>query len=329
MQRKLRSFVALAAAALALWPGATPGLAQATSLPEPKGESFAIVVLPDTQNYLKYNNLDKMFKAQTEWIKANQKTLNIQFVIHEGDITDDNSPAQWQKARECMAVLDGVVPYAVCIGNHDIGRGAPNNSSRLTEYFKPADYADQPWWGGQMPGEDCFWYRFQAGGKKYLVLSLGLGPSDAMLKWADGIVSANADRKVLMTTHSYVHNDGSLADPKDAKNARFYGKFPNGDSRNSGEEMWEKHVRKHPNYQMVLCGHLEGPAARNAMKGDHGNTVHQMLANYQYVKNGNGWLRILTFLPAESKIRVQTYSPWLKEYWTDDANEFTLDLDAR
>lgn len=289
---------------------------------------FSIIIMPDTQNYLKYPNLDRMFFAQTEWIKANKAALNIQFVIHEGDVTDDSSPEQWQKARECMAVLDGVVPYAVCVGNHDIlNPDKQDTTSRITEYFEPAEFAGYPWWGGQMPGEDCFWYRFQVMGEKFLVLSLGLGPSDAMLAWANSIVTANPDCKILMTTHSYVYDDGSLSTTKTSKDGSIYGKFPNGDRRNSGLEIWEKHVSKHSNYLMAFSWHLRGPAARNEMVGEHGNTVHQMLANYQYEKNGNGWLRILTFKPSEKKVVVKTYSPVIEEYWVDEENDFTLLLD--
>lgn len=42
------------------------------------------------------------------------------------------------------------------------------------------------------------------------------------------------------------------------------------------------------------------------------NTVHTLLADYQARTNGgNGWLRILEFVPPENKINVKTYSPWL------------------
>jgi hypothetical protein len=37
-------------------------------------------------------------------------------------------------------------------------------------------------------------------------------------------------------------------------------------------------------------------------------------------------LRILRFVPAENKVYVQTYSPWLNQYETDANSEFTLDF---
>ncbi len=285
---------------------------------------FTIILLPDTQNYLKYEGADKKFLAQTRWIKENKDKLNIKFVIHEGDITDDNSPEQWKKAKACMEILDGCVPYALCVGNHDIGYKGPAKSP-VCEYFKESDLSKEKGWGGKMPEEDCFWYMFEAGSEKYVILSLGLGPNDKMLKWADGIVEANKDCHVLMVTHDYLDSDGRLSNKKTKKNATAYGAYPDGSLRNTGEQIWDKHVKKHGNYIMVFSGHYEGPASKKSMKGENGNIVHQMMANYQYQEGGgNGYLRILKFDQSQKKCQVSTYSPYLDKFWKDDANEFSL-----
>ena len=58
---------------------------------------------------------------------------------------------------------------------------------------------------------------------------------------------------------------------------------------------------------MVLCGHLS--VGRRVAKGDQGNAVHEILANYQGLANGgNGWLRLMRFVPAANKIEVSTHS---------------------
>ncbi|HRU00384.1 MAG TPA: metallophosphoesterase, partial [Victivallales bacterium] len=85
---------------------------------------FTLIVLPDTQNYVKYEGNDKKFLKQCKWIVENKENLNIRFVLHEGDITDDNSPEQWEKAKNCMSILDGKIPYALCVGNHDISKNS-------------------------------------------------------------------------------------------------------------------------------------------------------------------------------------------------------------
>ena len=75
----------------------------------------------------------------------------------------------------------------------------------------------------------------------------------------------------------------------------------------------------------------EKTVGRLTSVGDKGNKVHQILANYQTgvdgasAKGGGGWLRIMKFLPAENKILVETYSPFLKEWKNDVQNKFELE----
>ncbi len=47
----------------------------------------------------------------------------------------------------------------------------------------------------------------------------------------------------------------------------------------------------------------------------------------QIANGGNGYLRILDFRPVEDKIYVKTFSPYLNQYQTDAASQFTLDYD--
>ena len=55
-----------------------------------------------------------------------------------------------------------------------------------------------------------------------------------------------------------------------------------------------------------------------------------MMANYQggvenTVKGGNGFLRRLTINPAEKKITVKTYSPYVDEYKTEPDQQFVIE----
>ena len=65
-------------------------------------------------------------------------------------------------------------------------------------------------------------------------------------------------------------------------------------------------------------------------QGKHGNTVHQVQADYWYwdipkIKAGSGFLRIMTFYPNKNSIEVQTYSPVLDEFLTRPKSNFLLD----
>jgi VCBS repeat-containing protein len=63
-----------------------------------------------------------------------------------------------------------------------------------------------------------------------------------------------------------------------------------------------------------------------------GRPVHQLLSNYQRRQNGgDGWLRYMTFTPADNKIYVYTFSPTRNDgqgqFETDADSEFALDYD--
>ena len=64
-----------------------------------------------------------------------------------------------------------------------------------------------------------------------------------------------------------------------------------------------------------------------------GSKVYEMLANYQsYENGGNGWLRIIKFLPGEGengldRIKVETYSPTLNDFQSGNGSDFAFDLD--
>ena len=90
----------------------------------PAAESVTIVVLPDTQGYCdtrhntaahkwKNGDLRRYFFKQTEWTRDNKERLNIEFLVHEGDIVQTDYPEEWEIAKEAMAKLDGVVPYCM------------------------------------------------------------------------------------------------------------------------------------------------------------------------------------------------------------------------
>ena len=84
-------------------PGTDAGTDGATS-PLP----YSIVVLPDTQYYS--SNFPDLFDAQTAWIVAEHAAGNVAFVLHEGDIVDDDIATQWMRAYHSLHALDGVVP---------------------------------------------------------------------------------------------------------------------------------------------------------------------------------------------------------------------------
>ena len=74
--------------------------------------------------------------------------------------------------------------------------------------------------------------------------------------------------------------------------------------------------KRHPGIFLVTSGHVLGKGeGLLTSKGDQGNTVHQVLVNYQMLREGGlGYLRLFEILPDGKTLRMKTYSPSLGLY---------------
>lgn len=333
------------AAAVATPETAAPALAPVGEVPNtacdaPAG-TWTLVALPDTQYYVE--KFPQVFFRQTQWIAQNKKAWNILFVVHEGDITNRNLPEQWDKAHQAMDILSkSKIPYAVVPGNHDLGDGGKTNnrSTFMSDYFSAADYKDSASVGYFTPGKmENSWQTFQTPWGPFMVLALEFGPRAAVVKWANEAVSAHPECQVILVTHAYLMDDSGLSDiNRDGRgahgNPRKYGIK---DDVSDGADLWKHLVSKHPNFRLVLNGHVTGAGVGYLVSvGSGGQRVHQMLANFQnsggksgvvkpaYGYGGGGFLRLLEFLPDKKTVRVRTYSPWFNEWLTSPAQQFTL-----
>lgn len=298
---------------------------------------FNLVLLPDTQTYSAL--YPEIFKAQTEWIVKNAD--NIVFVLHQGDITDNNTQKQWENAADALHQLDGKVPFAFVAGNHDIGDPGGNANTRGSELFNKympyEKYSKMKGFGGAFePGKmDNTWHSFNAGGIDWLILCLEFGPRNKVLDWAAEIIEYHPRHKVIINTHAYMYSDGTRMNIKNSHAwvpQRYgVGQYTGEEAPNDGEMMWEKLISQHPNILMVVSGHvLHSGAARSVSEGVHGNTVYQMLANYQgevegSEMGGNGFLRVISIDPKQGKISVKSYSPYIDQYKSDTEQEFRFE----
>ncbi len=276
-------------------------------------ESFTVVLLPDTQFYSE--SYPDTYVRQTQWIRDRAEQDNIKFVIHLGDIVQTSTKqSEWEVASRAMRLLDDAVPYSVVPGNHDMDIETRSSAS-YNEHFSPARFAGRAWYGGQM-GESndnnfCF---FEASGMKFMVVSLEFAPRDEALEWAAGVTRRYPDHRVIVATHCYLGTTG--------RNTTCATTSP--DAGNSGEQIWQKFVRRQPNIFLVVSGHVAGVALQ-ASTNDSGGKVIEMLTDYQALPNGgNGWLRSLQFVPGENKIYVKAYSPLLDVTNDDPRHSFSL-----
>ena len=291
----------------------------------PRNRPFSLVLLPDTQYYTAgySGGLPEMFTAQTRWIAAKKNEQNIAFVLHEGDVTDGNTYLEWQRARTSLNLLDGVVPYAVAVGNHDGLNGSVSQTSLFNQFVSAANYLGQPGFGGVFESnrmDNCY-HLFSAGGVDWLILVLEFGPRNEVLAWANQVVANYPDRKVILLTHTHVYADNTLhgSSPNHLWKPTSYGRA------NNGTDVWNKLLRLHPNTAFAFNGHvLLSGTGRLVGTNDYGNQVFQILADYQTRSDGGGgFLRLVQFFPEQDSMSVKTYSPYLDSWLQDSENQFT------
>jgi len=299
--------------------------------------SWTLAVFPDSQSLTRLH--PEVFIRQAEWVAAHKQSHDIRFVAHLGDITDNNLPGQWANAKKAMDVIGKAgIPYSLLPGNHDLGENGKcaDRSTLMNDFFKPADYANSPvvtyFEEGRMENTA---HAFTTPGGNHLLLALEFAPRNAVVDWADKLVAAHPDHTVILTTHAYLYDDDTRYDfPKRGKeqtwNPNTY-EVAKLEPVNDGEALWTKLAGKHPNVRFTLNGHvLHDGAGRLASKGSGGQTVHQILSNYQNgVKpdrpfHGGGFFRLMQFLPDKKTVRVKTYSPWLDQWLTDEQQQFEL-----
>jgi hypothetical protein len=305
--------------------------------PLPVEGAFTIAVLPDTQHYS--DRYPASYEAQTKWIIDQREQRRIACVLHLGDITDDNSPRQWENAARAMSHLDWHVPYFMAPGNHDYSYGG-TSSDRTTlfgEYFPTAALRSRPTFGGFYDREpdrvENSFHLFSAGARKFLVLCLEFGPRRDVVRWANEVVARHRNREAILVTHAFVYDDDTRYDwkkfgEKQTWNPHDYGVAKSGnDDVTDGEELWQQLVSRHENFIFTINGHVLHDGLGRLQSGTPGGRqVHQMLVNFQMrPRGGDGWLRLLECRP-DGSMHAFDYSPLRQQRNESAQNQFAVQL---
>lgn len=294
-----------------------------------------VVLLPDTQTYSE--KYPQVLDAQINWIATNAK--DIDFVLQQGDLTQNNNDKEWTIIQQAFSKLNGKVPYVLAAGNHDMGSADGKfadvrNSTLYNKYFPISEMSKLPGFAGVAENDrlDNAYYIFKTGKLKWLVLTLEFGPRNSILEWANRLIEKYPDHPVMINTHSYMYSDSTRQGPGDSWRPQAYGvgKDTADAAVNDGEQIWQKLVKKHPNTRFVFSGHVLNSGVGTLVSiNDAGYPVYQMLANYQEgvkgsVMGGNGWLRILDMDFKRQMISVTTYSPFINEYMEQPGHKFII-----
>lgn len=299
--------------------------------------SFTMILLGDPQGYMKYDINQPLLELCTAWIADNIDNLKIKAVLCTGDLVEQNeniimnrkmvnqtSREMWEASSRAFGRLDNKVPYIMSPGNHDYGyRSAENGITRFPEYFpfeRNSAWRDVcvsaiPNRNGIPSLENAAFEFNDPNWGKILVITSEFHPRDEVLEWAKKLAESTDYRhsKIIFMTHAYMRQGaiGELIE-KDSYDLR---------PGNSGEQIWNK-LLSHSNIDMLICGHtgeanekFSDNVAYRVDKNIARKNVHQMMFNVQTLgggwegNGGDGWLRILEFMPDGKTIKVRTYSP--------------------
>ncbi len=325
--------------------------------------AFSVILIPDPQNYVKFDYNQPVFELMTGWIAENIDSLNIRAALCTGDLVDQNECAvppfprfgnissrlQWEFVAHAFERIDHRVPYLISTGNHDYGyTRAENDMTHFPEYF-PIE-KNRCWKQtivsvfnnrhGVPTMENAAMEITGPGWGKMLFIALEFAPRDEVLEWARTLAAQRPEHTVFLLIHSYLKG-GPEAERYSAEQYLI-------SPANSGEQVWQKLVHPSDNIRMVICGHYAMPGENFADNvgfrtdlNHAGRPVHQMMFNSQALgggmsgNGGEGWLRILEFRPDGRTVGIRTYSPLFGfspqtkhlAWSTAPFNQFTITID--
>lgn len=304
--------------------------------------TFRFVALPDTQIYSENRfpghgggvsitdpqGTYRYFTDQTQWVADNFEALGIDFVVHLGDIVqNEGRTEQWVRGKAALDILDDAdVPYGTVMGNHDVhnfSSGIPYYQTYV-EYFGPEEFVGRSWYGGASPTGASSYQYLADDDHPVLFLNLALSAPLEELAWADAVLREHRDKLVVITMHAWMFDLFAFAarygEPLGGLgNIAGDGAFPRifDGAGKTAHEIYHEFIKSHPNVVMAQGGHFDADLYRTDGRNGADLPVLEIVSDYQGLRNGgDGYLRIYEFDFDTKEIRVETYSPTLDRYRT-------------
>lgn len=258
----------------------------------PEQYDFSIAWYTDTQYYSERYN--QHYADMVSWIIENREDMNIQYVLHTGDIADEfNEEYQFAYARQQQDRLQQAgIPTGVLGGNHDVAHG--NMVYDLYwKYFGAQYYLDTPWYGGSYRNNLGHYDIIEAGGEEILFIDMSWDIYTPEIEWINAVLDAYPDTRAIITTHG-----GINASASESYTSRI---------------LLEGVCKNHPQVMAILNGHFHGSSINFVeLTSDAGetHTVYQICTDYQSAtEGGSGYIKMLYFDLANDKIYINSYSP--------------------
>lgn len=288
--------------------------------------SYTIAIIPDIQIYTCEKN-NPILDSMSRFINESDY---IHYSLFTGDLTNNNYAEQWGNALTFYNSLDSNKGISFCLGNHDYGTSGQMQDRTTLCYSNFLSSLPRGAVESYLESIDNTLSFFDIDSIPFGVLSLEFGPRDAVLSWADSIISCYPETYFFILTHAFLDQNGNIYDCDTINptedSPKFY-PFARNESVNDGQDILDKIVYKNKNVRFIVCGH-SGPSNGfycRTEKNSYDNTIFEILVNFQFFPNGgNGYIGLLSFFP-DRHFNFTIYSPYLKEHKREANYSFLLD----
>ena len=284
------------------------------STPDPALEPVTFAWISDTQGYA--SSFPDSLPIMTKWIVANRERLNIQYVIHTGDIVNDMlRKREWKAVEVAFDEFIGKIPFFAIAGNHD-NKGMMHMYDDFHALMSRQNYTEYPTFGGEEALGRRRYDLVTIGYEDFILIGTGYSLQKSDYDWLNRVLAEHSDRTAILVAHWYLELKATDALYGDAKTLR-------------------RVVAANPNVRYVLCGHRHGFRRAEELYDDDGDgtpdrVVQAIMVDYQGLPNGGeGYFMLLTFNVVERTVSITSYSPVHDDYnyYEDESLEtFTMPL---
>lgn len=300
--------------------------------------TISFIVIPDTQILARYHQ--PILTKTTRWIVDHAGELNLKAVIHLGDVVDQGAKyeEEYRNAFDALHRIDEAgLPLLIAPGNHDyddpitskrgpVAEDKVRALSMFNQYFGEHRFRDMPWFGGVYePGQaENMYALLEAGDTSFLFVVLEFVPRNEVMAWADEVIREHRNRKAIVITHSYMYMYGERVKSGDETNPKE--KYPATAAGNDGEDMWQKHLKHHPNLIAVFSGHhMPVNVSHRIDSGVHGNRVLQCFQNWQAGESGGcGRFRIVEYDAVGAGMTLKVFNPLTEQFESEPGYDLSF-----
>ena len=315
--------------------------------------AYTIAQVGDTQDYfVETANVAAQPMKMLEFYEGVAKNIdrfNLVHFMHAGDVTQYNTPTEWNYSRQAYDYIAGKLQYTIAIGNHDYptpssGIGAEyrdaehynaafplstiKNEANVTTEYSAGKFAYGTYGGAykENASENVYTY-LTVGDVEYIIFAIEFGPSDDVLNWVSSVLNAteNQSKQAIITTHCYFSQWGDLT-VYDAQNCGDDFK----ETANDGVDIWEELLSKHDNISLITAGHSQNSQlVYKVSETEKSTDVVQLLADHSAAAKAfpsqEGLMLMMAFNEDGTEMHTYYYSPFYDAFYDTD-NEVTFEI---